>query len=449
MKQRVLALLCALLMLPALAACGEAKPAESEAPPTEQATPEPTPDDSELIVIEPEQTPLPVVTPAPTPIPVMAPIEPEEIPEGLDAFLNRFNYGYTDRMGGKEYDSENCVDVRANILAQLVTSASCVDFSLYPGRAPVFHWNDGTIDPQNMAGEGGSYGEFDPAQIEWIAENILHISEKDYRAVLSRCTVSGTFYVDQNDAGQERFYLSVPTVSEPNTLVRPISVESDGVRYELVYDYLMQPNYYLGSFFAVAELREIEGETYWTLCSQTARLPEEESRPAPELFALLGDTFYLNDADGLNHTELHIAEDGSFYGSYQGRELDLLGEDFDEIAYYSEFEGRFTNPKRINAYTYTIELQEIRYLDETEEFIITDELGRRILNVSSTAFGLDGAWVFTIYRPGAPYYRLPGSFTAWYLNSVAVDNYPLELPTWGLWNSTDGSAFGTVAVTSE
>ena len=189
MKQRVLALLCALLMLPALAACGEAKPAESEAPPTEQATPEPTPDDSELIVIEPEQTPLPVVTPAPTPIPVMAPIEPEEIPEGLDAFLNRFNYGYTDRMGGKEYDSKNCVDVRANILAQLVTSASCVDFSLYPGRAPVFHWNDGTIDPQNMAGEGGSYGEFDPAQIEWIAENILHISEKDYRAVLSRCTV--------------------------------------------------------------------------------------------------------------------------------------------------------------------------------------------------------------------------------------------------------------------
>ena len=73
MKQRVLALLCALLMLPALAACGEAKPAESEAPPTEQATPEPTPDDSELIVIEPEQSPLPVVTPEPTPIPVMAP----------------------------------------------------------------------------------------------------------------------------------------------------------------------------------------------------------------------------------------------------------------------------------------------------------------------------------------------------------------------------------------
>ena len=59
MKQRVLALLCALLMLPALAACGEAKPAESEAPPTEQATPEPTPDNSELIVIEPEQSPLP------------------------------------------------------------------------------------------------------------------------------------------------------------------------------------------------------------------------------------------------------------------------------------------------------------------------------------------------------------------------------------------------------
>ena len=445
--KRLCALLCALLMLCSLAACGaENAPPETEDPPPETAEP----DGGDVIIIEPTETeppadtPEPTPPPEPTPVPVMAPIDPLEIPDGLADFLVSFNYGYSDRQGGREYDCENCVDVRANILAQMVTSASCVDYSLYPGEQPVFHWADGTTDPQNMAGEGGNYGEFDPAQVEWIAENILHITEKDYRAVLSRCTVSGAFYLDKNTEGEERFFISVPKANEPNGMVRVLSASSDGTRFELVYDYLIKPNYYQNCYLAVAELREIDGVRYWTLRSQTAKVPDYAPEPAPELFALLTDLFYLNDADGMNHAVLRISEDGSFRGSYEGRELDILSDEFDEIDYYSEFEGHFANPTRINPWTYTVELQDIRYLDEAEEFIITDETGWRVLNVSSRAYGLDGAWVFRIYIPGAPYYRLPQSFAAWYGNTVELANSPVELPTWGFWNPVDGSAFGTV-----
>lgn len=445
MKGRLCALFL-LLMLLLLAACGSAEDPGWGTDPqdTREA------DGREGIVVEPTDTEVsagtPEPTPEPTPIPVMAPIGLDEVPEGLDAFLIRFDYGYSDREGGKEFDCENCVDVRANLLAQLVTSASCADFSLYPGEQPVFHWNDGSHDPQGWDQETGFYAEFDPEQVAWVAENIFHISETEYRALLGRCMNSNTFYAARNQAGQERFFVPIPAVDGPNTLVRYESAQFDGSRYEIVYHNLMEPSYYLDSYLAVVEQREIDGQLYWTLLRQTEEIPEPEPEDAPELFGLLIDSFYLDGDFGAWRTELTILEDGSFSGRYQETAFGDSGEGYDETIYYADFEGRFTHPQKINPYTYSIELDELRYLDRMEDVIAEEEDGWRILYRYATAVGVEGGRIFYVYMPGAPFYKLPESFRAWYLGTAALDGDPLELPTWGMMNGAGGQGFATLVI---
>lgn len=440
MKQSVCALLCTLLMLLSLAACGQ-----REAPPAETAAP--TPEPEEIILVSPDPEPAPEMTPEPrpepTPEPVMAPIDVAELPESLGDFLCAFDYGYSDREKGREFDSKNCVDVRANLVSQLVNSAPCVDYSLYPGTAPVYHWNDGTRDPQNLAGDSGNYAEYDPAQIQWIAENIFNLSHSDYQAVLDRCLNSGGFYKGANADGEERFFAALRKTGEQHTLVRYESASTDGRRYEIVYDYLSWPNIYEGSWAAELELRQIDGEDYWALYRHTAELPDFEPCDAPELFSLLTEPFVFTDDMGNWSTTLTIAEDGSFTGSYHDNELGDSGEDYDQTIYYADFEGRFVNPRQINPYTYTVELAVLNYLDYTLDYIVEEDDGWRVLYRYSDAAGLEDSQLFYIYAPEAPVYKLPRGFLDWYGYAEAIDAYTLGLPGWGLMNAAGGQGFGS------
>ena len=439
MRERWIGALCALLMLLGLAACG-ARPADTAPPPepdcveiaTEPpATPEPLPE------------PAPDVTPEPTPEPVMLSVEVQALPASLYDFLCRFDDGYTDRMGGREFDSANAVDVRANLLAQIVCAAPCVDFDAYPVKSPVFHWNDGSRDPLNWAEETGCYAEFDAEAVRWIAQKVFQLSESDYRALLERCFYAGAFYQGQNEAGEERFFLSVGSTYMPESLIHVESAMSDGRRYEIVYDYLLRPNQYLGSYEASLELKQGESGSYWSLVRQTAYLPVEEAVDAPELFGLLTEPFVLSNGIDSWRTELRITEDGRFSGSYVDNDLSENGEDYDQAIYYADFEGRFVNPRRLNAYTYSAQLESLDYLDYTLDYIVEEDDGWRVLYRYADAVGLENCRTVYFYAPGAPVYKLPESFAGWYDCTQPLADTDLELPGWGMMNGEEGQGFAS------
>lgn len=438
--KRLAALGCALLMLCALAGCGETAAPPMPAP-TESAAPTaaPEPDTEEIALVTPE--PLPEPTAAPTMAP-MAPIDPADLPETLDAFLCAFATGYADREGGREFDSRNCVDVRANIVSQLVNTLPCADFSLYPGEAPLIRRAGDEADRQGWTGDAEEFEVFDPAQVEWIAEEIFRLSASDYRAVLSRSINSGAFYRNRNDAGEERFFLAHKDTRRPDTFVRYLSAETNGQDYEIVYDLVEQPRGWLGCYAATLSLREIDGGLYWTLSKHTAAEVSFDETDAPELLSWISGPFALSDEGESWRTELTIAPDGGFVGSYWASELPQAGDDCDQVILYAEFEGRFGRPRQTGTYSYTLDLQSLRYLDEAADYVIVEDDGWRVLYRHADAVGLEDCGLFTVYAPGAPLYRLPDSFVRWYGSRVPLDG-AAELPGWGLMNSSYGYGFAS------
>ena len=443
MKATNLCALCALLLLFSLSACGSHP--EEAPPPTEE----------DLIVIstetpaasEPVPEPTPAVTPEPTPQPTPEPemlrVEAGELPDSLFDFLCRFDDGYTDRMGGRDFDSGNAVDVRANLLAQIVSAVPCVDFAEYPVESPVFHWNDGSRDPMNWAADTGCYAEFDPAAVQWIAQNVFQLSERDYQALLDRCLYAGEFYQGQSETGEDRFYLLLRTAITPGSFVRIESALSDGTRYEIVYDDLLWPRQLVGSYAASLELRQSGSGSYWSLTRQTAALPVEETIEAPELFALLTEPFVFSNGVDSWRTELRIAEDGSFSGAYVDNDLSENGEDYDQVIYYADFEGRFVHPRRLNAYTYAADLQSLNDVDYTLDYIIEEDDGWRILYRYADPVGLENCRTVYFYAPGAPVYKLPESFVSWYACTNPISDAELELPSWGMMNAEEGQGFAS------
>lgn len=438
--------LWALLMLLCLAACGAkgTEPAFSPEP-----APSAEPETVEIPLVSPEAEPdvspepAPDTEPEPTPEPPLAATDPAELPDSLIEFLCRFDDGYTDRAGGRDFDSANAVDVRANLLAQIVCALPCVDFSRYPVEPPVYHWGDGSIDPQNWAGAAGCYAEFDPASVRWVAQNVFRLSEGDTEAVLERCFYSGAFYEGQNADGKDRFFLPVRYENAPNSLIRVESAQSNGTRYELVYDYLLRPREYVGSYEASLELKQGENGSYWSLSRQTAHISVEESADDPELFARLTEPFIFSDGLDVWRTELTIAPDGSFSGFYEDYGITENGEDYDQTVYYADFEGRLVHPKRLNAFTWSAELESLNYPDYTMDYIVEEEDGWRILYRYADAVGLENCKTVYFYASGAPVYRLPESFISWYVCIRPLEDSDLALPGWGMMNGEDGQGFAS------
>ena len=119
------------------------------------------------------------------------------------------------------------------------------------------------------------------------------------------------------------------------------------------------------------------------------------------------------------------------------------GEDYDQTVYYADFEGRLVNPKRLNAYTWTAELESLSYLNYMDDYIVEEEDGWRILYRYADAVGLENCKTVYFYAPGAPVYRLPESFVSWYVCVRPLEDTALTLPGWGMMNGEEGQGFAS------
>ena len=137
-------------------------------------------------------------------------------------------------------------------------------------------------------------------------------------------------------------------------------------------------------------------------------------------------------------TLLMIDDDGSFSGEYYDGELGSIGDDYpDGTMYLCDFYGQFTEPVRVNDYTYSMKIREINY----EKEVGTEEIRDGIRYCYTDVYGLDGAEEILIYLPGAPLAELSEEFRSWIGYYDLSNTQETELPFYALNNEAQQYGF--------
>lgn len=176
-----------------------------------------------------------------------------------------------------------------------------------------------------------------------------------------------------------------------------------------------------------------------------------ESVDEKTFFASLPHDFsFLSGAGGWS-SDITLAGDGTFTGSYHDSDMGDSGEGYpDGTVYVSTFSGRFGNVRRVDDYTYSMHLLELKNNVTPGEERIEDG----VRYVASVPYGLENADEVMVYLPGSELRSLPWDFVTWVSMPNAWGNeLPLLLPMYGLYNVADQegwfSAFGVSAYWAE
>lgn len=162
--------------------------------------------------------------------------------------------------------------------------------------------------------------------------------------------------------------------------------------------------------------------------------PAAAQAAADSLFSQLKDLeFYFASGAGGWRTILHIDVYGSFSGTYSDSDM---GSGEHGVQYRCDFSGQFTQPVRVNDYTYSVRIDEITYEKEagTEEVIDGTQY------CYTDPYGLEDAEDILIYLPGAPLGQLPQEFRSWVGYS---ENTRDELPFYALNNAVYQQGFSS------
>lgn len=144
-------------------------------------------------------------------------------------------------------------------------------------------------------------------------------------------------------------------------------------------------------------------------------------------------------------TILTIHEDGTFEGEYHDSEMGSTGDGYPNgTVILSDFTGEFTEPEKVNDYTYSVQIKNIEY----EKDCGTEEIKDETLYSYEEAYGLADAEDILIYLPGAPIDQLPDAFIGWaYPGGDATES---TLSFYGLYNEAMEEGFSSAeATTSE
>ncbi|MBO5326205.1 MAG: hypothetical protein J6A80_08250 [Lachnospiraceae bacterium] len=158
-----------------------------------------------------------------------------------------------------------------------------------------------------------------------------------------------------------------------------------------------------------------------------------------------GLCFQCPGLNGDYPTWLYVSSDGSFTGGYKELYPEDTGENYpDGTIYLCNFDGKFAEPKKINSYTYSLEVSTMTYEEHIGSHIKKDDLYYYYV----PPMGLYDLEELVLYTPGAPLRELPVAF----LESVGYQALSLEkdatLPFYAIYNVKEEKGFlncGTVA----
>lgn len=162
-----------------------------------------------------------------------------------------------------------------------------------------------------------------------------------------------------------------------------------------------------------------------------------------DLFAEMKNReFYFSSGAGGWRTIMKISEDGSFSGEYSDSEMGVTGEGYPNGTYcICTFEGEFTKPVKVNDYTYSVGIADIRYEKEAG----TEEIIDGVLYCYSEPYGIDGANSLLFYLPGTPLSELPQEYLDWvrFEVSEAKDD---KLSFYGIYNEKEQTGFSSYEI---
>lgn len=142
-----------------------------------------------------------------------------------------------------------------------------------------------------------------------------------------------------------------------------------------------------------------------------------------DLFSELPEEFYFASGAGGWRTILHLSADGTFWGEYLDSNLGSSGEGYSSTENICSFNGRFSNPQKIEERLYSAELENL-ILDEEPG---TSYIDNEVLYTYSTPYGLENTTEVNIYLPRCPIDRIPADEYEWLSRSYGLADV-VELP---------------------
>ena len=182
--------------------------------------------------------------------------------------------------------------------------------------------------------------------------------------------------------------------------------------------------------------------------SEVVPSTETEQQEPGFSFADVADReFFFSSGAGGWCTVLYIDEDGTFEGSFRDSDMGSTGEGYPNgTLYFCDFKGSFTEPEKVNDYTYKFRLKEISFADEVGK----EENNDGIRYIYSDAYGLNDSEYFFMYLPGTPLAELSEEFLQWigYYNGLE-DTTDTELPFYALYNVEQEYGFSSYDYSQE
>ena len=227
------------------------------------------------------------------------------------------------------------------------------------------------------------------------------------------------------DTGELLIYLpGAPMAELPEGFLGWVMGSADGAEEEL-------PFYGL---YSEARLAGFRGDPVQEPVDDPAAAQPAAADP---LFSQLKDLeFYFASGAGGWRTILHIDVYGSFSGTYSDSDMGSGENGIHRIQMRCDFSGQFTQPVRVNDYTYSVRIDEIAYEKEAG----TDEVVGVTHYYYTDPYGLEDAEDILIYLPGAPLGQLPQEFRSWVGYS---ENTRDELPFYALNNAVHQQGFSS------
>ncbi len=174
---------------------------------------------------------------------------------------------------------------------------------------------------------------------------------------------------------------------------------------------------------------------------------KDSSEVSTDLFSNLSKyQFVFTSGVGAWQTMLTINEDGTFAGEYHDSDMGTVGEDYPYgVVYSSTFDGKFTEPKKVNEYTYSVSIEYMNLEKEVESEEIID--GMKF--IYSEPYGINDAKEILIYTPDAPVKELPEGYRSW-ARLMDLDDLKDEyLGFYGLYNVETESGFSSYKLEGE
>ena len=351
---------------------------------------------------------------------VIRDVESSELPDSLMSFIYAFQFGY--RAEGQEYDCENLDNVYTTLAANIAGHPTCVDLSLYPGEDEEESW-DLKSDPLGKFDQSGTLS-VDEDKVLWIMQNIFNIPEETAQDMLKKTLEKDDHLYEYEKNGKKRLYNMMQGIGDIGSLITYDTVRFDGEKYYIIYHCTMtnlsygkdvEPRTY---YIEVSE-KEIDGKKYWSIYRHTKDIPEMEKPTTDaltdeEIFSKFEGGYAFTSGAGFWSSHIDLKSDGTFSGDYHDSNMGESGAGYDATEYQSKFTGRFVNPKKINNYTYSFELESINYENEPGTEEIQARGSAKLLVKYSEAYGLSGGTkTVYAYTPDAPALMLPNELMTW------------------------------------